>query len=194
MIAHSFYFLRHGETQWNEKRLLQGQEDTPLNAQGRQQMQSSAMILKSYPIDVIVGSPLGRVVEAIGLINQTLQKPVELSAGLMERDWGIFQGMNDAQIAEWKKSNNWIEDPDEPSILRATSPPKGEKYQDFKNRTLEIVECKTDQYPDQNILFVAHGHTFRLLCQELLGRDHISPHGGCYHFKNTKPHWELECL
>ena len=71
-IQQSFYFLRHGQTQWNKDRVTQGQTDTPLNETGRQQAERAAEILRDIPIARIVASPLSRAkhtAQAVSAIN-----------------------------------------------------------------------------------------------------------------------------
>ncbi|MCP4047018.1 MAG: histidine phosphatase family protein, partial [Gammaproteobacteria bacterium] len=67
---HPFYFLRHGETQWNKDRMTQGQLDAKLNSRGILQAERAADILRNEPIDRIVSSPLSRArhtAEAVAL-------------------------------------------------------------------------------------------------------------------------------
>ena len=58
---HPFYFLRHGETEWNLSKRTQGQLDSQLNDTGRAQAEKAGEALKHEPIERIVASPLSRV-------------------------------------------------------------------------------------------------------------------------------------
>ncbi|MSQ85383.1 MAG: histidine phosphatase family protein [Alphaproteobacteria bacterium] len=55
-----FYFIRHGETDWNKLKLMQGQTDTPLNATGIFQAEAAAEIVSTRKIVTICTSPLRR--------------------------------------------------------------------------------------------------------------------------------------
>ena len=55
--------VRHGQTDWNRLEIIQGREDNPLNALGRQQAEESAAFLSQEEWDVIVSSPLSRAVQ-----------------------------------------------------------------------------------------------------------------------------------
>ena len=55
-----FWFLRHGETDWNADNLAQGGTDIPLNARGRVQAETAAQVLRNRSIAAIVASPLSR--------------------------------------------------------------------------------------------------------------------------------------
>lgn len=52
-----FYYVRHGQTDWNKERKLMGQTDIPLNAQGIREAQELAQQIKNIEISVIVASP-----------------------------------------------------------------------------------------------------------------------------------------
>ena len=55
---HPFYFLRHGQTDWNLQGRLQGHTDIPLNATGLDQAHAAADMLADQGIDIIVSIPL----------------------------------------------------------------------------------------------------------------------------------------
>jgi broad specificity phosphatase PhoE len=59
-LSKSFYFVRHGETDWNKEQKIMGQSDIPLNKKGILQAQTVAEKIQALPIDVIVSSPLKR--------------------------------------------------------------------------------------------------------------------------------------
>jgi broad specificity phosphatase PhoE len=75
MLPRSFYFVRHGETDWNKEGRIQGHTDIPLNATGRQQAEHAAPVFLRRPIDIIVTSNLSRAYETASIINAALQKP-----------------------------------------------------------------------------------------------------------------------
>lgn len=54
------YLVRHGETQWNAERRIQGQSDSPLTAKGEQQAMQVATRAKELGITHIISSDLGR--------------------------------------------------------------------------------------------------------------------------------------
>ena len=54
------YLVRHGETDWNQAGLLQGQTDIALNAQGLEQAHDAAERLKAVPFEIAFCSPLIR--------------------------------------------------------------------------------------------------------------------------------------
>ena len=54
------YLVRHGETQWNAERRIQGQSDSPLTAKGEQQAMQVGERARSFGITHVISSDLGR--------------------------------------------------------------------------------------------------------------------------------------
>ena len=87
-----FFFLRHGETDWNKTGLAQGQTDIPLNGSGRDQASRALPLLTGHGIGRIVSSPLKRALETAEILNWSLALPLETHPGLMERSFGPYEG------------------------------------------------------------------------------------------------------
>ena len=96
------YLLRHGQTEFNVKKLVQGRCDSPLTALGRKQAGMAAAWLKSHDVvpDKVVSSPLGRAMDTAQLVATELLGPdaaVEPCEGIIERCYGTFEeGPHDA--------------------------------------------------------------------------------------------------
>lgn len=86
------YFVRHGQTEWNRRKKLQGQADLPLNEQGRADAKRAAGILKEIPFDVIYCSPLIRAVETADIIGSCQAVDVIVHEKLMEIAYGKYEG------------------------------------------------------------------------------------------------------
>jgi len=93
MGMNQLYFLRHGETNHNKERRLQGRLDIPLNDTGIQQANASLELLKPLGIKRIIHSPLIRCVETAKIVAAALPSDVILKSDsrLIERDFGSFQ-------------------------------------------------------------------------------------------------------
>lgn len=92
------YLLRHGETDWNKKRLLQGHTDIPLNERGRAQVEDTARRLRALDMrmDAVVSSPLKRARETAEIAARILEYPQEkivVEDLLIERGFGEGEGM-----------------------------------------------------------------------------------------------------
>lgn len=90
------YLLRHGQTEFNVKKLVQGRCDSPLTGLGRQQARVAAAWLKAHNVvpDKVVSSPLGRAMDTAQLVATELLGPdaaVEPCEGIIERCYGTFE-------------------------------------------------------------------------------------------------------
>ena len=96
------YLLRHGQTEFNVKKLVQGRCDSPLTDLGRQQAGMAAAWLKAHNVvpDKVASSPLGRAMDTASLVARELLGPdaaVEPCEGIIERCYGTFEeGPHDA--------------------------------------------------------------------------------------------------
>ncbi len=102
--AQSFYFLRHGETDWNKSGIYMGSQDIPLNAHGV--MQSSAVYesLQDANISHIVSSPLQRALQSAQIVNAKMNKSLTIVDELKECCFGVTEGQpyNDSLIQKWQ--------------------------------------------------------------------------------------------
>ena len=86
--------VRHGETDWNQERRLQGRTDNPLNGVGRAQARKAGRLLAAEPWDVVVSSPLLRAVQTAHLIADAAGlQPAGTIPELVERDYGSAEGL-----------------------------------------------------------------------------------------------------
>ncbi|MCL2356769.1 MAG: histidine phosphatase family protein [Defluviitaleaceae bacterium] len=84
--------IRHGETDWNAARKIQGHTDIPLNAVGLNQAERLAARLADEPCDAIFTSDLLRARKTAEIINTHHNAPLIASFNLRERNCGEFEG------------------------------------------------------------------------------------------------------
>lgn len=194
MIPRSFYFLRHGETDWNKEHRLQGFVDVPLNCTGREQARQAVPFLRSQAIDRIFSSPLKRALETACIINEILRKPLETDDRLKEKHFGLYEGKTKEDIEKWKLENlaySFIVEQETGS----PRPPEGETYQSFHGRIFDFACDVLNRFPDENILFVAHGGVYRALCRALALEVNQSPNAQPFLFKRENSmEWALHIL
>ena len=87
------YLIRHGETDYNKERKIQGSCDIPLNEYGRELAKVTAEGLKDIPFDVIFTSPLCRARETAEWIARGRQIPVYEDKRLKEICFGEYEGL-----------------------------------------------------------------------------------------------------
>lgn len=87
------YVLRHGQTEWNAQRRMQGRLNSPLTEQGKVQADAHGAVLKRLGgVDHLWVSTAGRAQQTAALVNAHLQAPIEYSDILVERDCGQWAG------------------------------------------------------------------------------------------------------
>ena len=87
--------IRHGETNWNAERRLQGHTDTPLNEHGQAQARLMARALKNTQLefDALYSSNLQRAVDTAHAVTELLNIPATAMSELRERHFGVLQGL-----------------------------------------------------------------------------------------------------
>lgn len=93
------YLVRHGETDWNAQRRIQGSTDIPLNDTGRRQAADAAELLARRRFDAVVASPLSRAAETGAIIADRLGLTAPTTyPGLAERSYGEAEGLTDTEV------------------------------------------------------------------------------------------------
>jgi probable phosphoglycerate mutase len=162
-----FYFMRHGETDWNVEGRLQGQRDIPLNTVGYGQASACGEILRDLlardgrdprAFDY-VSSPLTRARKTMELVRAELGLDVaeyRMDARLAELSFGRWEGLTfadlkrkaaDVQALATREHDKW-----------GFRPPGGESYADLLVRVREWHETIT-----RDTIVVAHGGVARTL-------------------------------
>ena len=103
-----FYFLRHGQTDWNLEHRAMGSQDVPLNDLGVSQSLNASKLLKNETIATIVSSPLLRARTTADIIAQHIKVPVVEINELQEACWGEKEGKlkgNDLWINDWRNGD-----------------------------------------------------------------------------------------
>jgi len=146
IIRKPFYYIRHGQTDWNVAHRFQGSRDIPLNETGIKQAHAAKDLMRDLPITHIYSSTLQRAHVTADIVNQGLNKPMTGMSGLQECNFGVLEGQlrpSDGISEDWKKGD---------------TPEKAEAYIDFTARVFAAVNevLKNEGTP----LIVAHGAVF----------------------------------
>lgn len=148
------YFVRHGETEWNKKRIVQGHKDSPLTPKGRINAERLGRILRDKNIEIIYSSDLGRCVQTSKIINRGLKVKMIKVKELRERNFGDFNGRPDRKVREKLDLNS----PDEKA-------PNGESFNEQKKRVVSFIK-KLFAKKFKKILLVIHDGTARAILSE----------------------------
>lgn len=141
------YITRHGQTDWNYQRIIQGKTDIPLNDTGRSQAQITRDELKETSLDLIISSPLMRAYETAQIINEAHQVPIVIDERVEERGFGDLEG---ASISDVDFTCFW-------RVAHEDKFPSCEKTSAFYERVHSFIDEAKVKYKNQNILVVAHG-------------------------------------
>lgn len=142
------YLVRHGETDWNRQRRIQGRTDIPLNDTGREQARLTGMLLTRRPITRVVASPLDRARETAQIIADELGlETPELRDALVERDYGAAEGLSYREIDE--------------RYPEGTAVPGRETREEVAARIIPALVGIADDHPGGAVVVVSHGGAIR---------------------------------
>ena len=85
------YVTRHGQTEWNVLKKVQGKADISLNEKGIEQAIQTKKELDNEKIDLIICSPLKRAKETAQIINENRNIPIIFDDRISERDFGVIR-------------------------------------------------------------------------------------------------------
>jgi broad specificity phosphatase PhoE len=155
------FLIRHGQSEGNVARRLQGWQDAPLTPLGEQQAIRAATALATFlqaagvSVATVYSSPLQRALRTADVISQAIGAPLEIDPGLREMHFGRIEGLTDAEwkdcfpelLPDWHRHDNldfgW---------------PEGETRRAFYTRIEQAIDgIVARQAPGANPVIVAHG-------------------------------------
>jgi broad specificity phosphatase PhoE len=163
----TFLLVRHGETDWNFERRVQGQADRPLNDTGRAQASALADELESEPIDVVYSSDLVRAHETARTVAERKGLPVIALPELREKHFGSWEGLTEedvlARFPEARRGH-WGD---------------AETNEEVTSRVLAALQRIAETHPHGRVLVVSHGGPLRAVLRHC-GADGTGPIGNCH--------------
>jgi probable phosphoglycerate mutase len=167
--------VRHGQTDWNLAKRIQGSSDIPLNDTGRAQAEATGRALAGGRFDAIYASPLSRALDTARIIagHVGLGEPATLAA-VAERQYGEAEGLTGEQIlARW---------PDGAPV------PGRESREQVVERALPALRELGEQHPGENVIVVSHGGVISSLVRHvtdhaLPGPGELIPNGSVHRFR-----------
>lgn len=187
-------FIRHGETDWNVARRIQGQTDIPLNETGRSQALAMAFNAAHYNFSAVYSSDLKRALDTAKMVAEKRGLEVGTTPLLRERHFGIFQGLT----AEEGLQRNPVahacfeaRDLDYDFV-------SGESLLQFAERVKAAVDYLTQHHPNQTIAAVSHAGVLDILYRKGTGRplqpprDFAVPNCALNWFRFDENGWHLE--
>ncbi|POH62042.1 histidine phosphatase family protein [Cryobacterium zongtaii] len=179
-----FAIVRHGQTDWNLERRIQGSTDIPLNSTGRAQAAETGLRLSRSHWDAVVTSPLLRAHESARIIAGELDLPAPLVVPeLTERHHGLIEGLTFAQ--------RQAQFPDGSSV------PGLETRQAVLDRVLPALEAIARTYAGREVVVVCHGGVIGTLLRYATdgtrpAAGELIPNGSIHEFRWESGRLQLE--
>lgn len=132
------YFVRHGETDWNVQKKIQGKTDIPLNQRGQEQARRLAdkLLTENLKAVSVYTSPQKRAFQTAQELAVAMKLDLKVLSGLAEMNLGEWEGLNWRIIFE-KYGEQYL---DWNSHRRYTRTPGGESYNDVLGRSIEALK------------------------------------------------------
>lgn len=186
--------IRHGETDWNVEKRIQGHTDVPLNETGRAQALAMAFNAAHHRFHAIYSSDLTRTIETAQVLAQREDHEVKLLPQLRERHFGIFQGITAAEAAGLypaAHAHYMARDLDYDFE-------SGESLRGFADRVADGIDWMVRHHGGQTIAAVSHSGVLDVVYRRATGRplhtprDFKIPNCGLNWFHFDGRGWHLE--
>lgn len=179
-----FIITRHGQTEWNVQKRMQGQADSPLTELGRQQAEALGNRLNCVDFNAVYCSTLQRTIDTANIIckNKGIN-PIPL-ASLMEIGIGDWSGklMTEVESEYPDVADDFWNHPE--SYIPACG---GETYAELKERASKTLLELAKKHKNETVLIVSHGIVLKALYNYFryqpitdMARNHPHPKSCCY--------------
>lgn len=156
------YLVRHGQTEWNREKRIQGSIDRPLNLKGEMQAHRLGRQLKEVDFDLIFSSPLSRARQTAEILNQYLTREILLDPVLKENYYGMAEGMTrDEYFHHFSSQIAEVEAIPFPKRAHHKVVPDAESLADVASRVVPFLDRVVQEAKGKNLLAVTHGGVIR---------------------------------
>ncbi|NWG30281.1 MAG: histidine phosphatase family protein [Rhodocyclaceae bacterium] len=163
--------IRHGETDWNAGKRIQGQIDIPLSALGHAQARAVGNALKDEDFAAIYASDLTRTRQTAEATAHLARLPLLLDAGFRERHYGIFQGLTYAECEARHPAAYARHKSRDPHF----APEGGESLLTFAGRLAQAFDAIVRRHPGQSVAIFTHGGVLDIAYRQATGMALSAP-------------------
>jgi len=163
--------IRHGETEWNSQKRMQGHSNSDLSSVGQAQIQALGQWMKNVPFDLIYSSDSLRAKQTAEAITQFSGHELQFDQRLREKNLGVFEGLTSEEARERH-----------PEVFRLFKTAgstyvidEGESTQQLQDRALEIIDEIRIKHLEERVLLVTHGGFIRVVMKHSLGLSLETP-------------------
>lgn len=154
-MMHHIYFIRHGQTDSNQKNILMGgRADSPLTEEGKVQAQTLGRALQQVPFDQVYVSSNTRAQATAEIIFQGRSLPIITSDLIKEQDFGLMTGKSLSEIP-LEVDQQFKEDP------YHFAHAEGESLADLKERVGKFLQMEIESSPFTQIAIVTHENVIK---------------------------------
>lgn len=156
--------VRHGQTQSNQLRRIQGQSDSPLSELGQQQALALSRRISSTYFAKLFSSDLGRAMATAEILAKPLGLSVEACPALRETCFGEAEGHTWEAVHERypEQAADWYKHVAEARL------PGGESREEVTERVMKFFEKAVSDYQGQRLLMVTHGGVLACVFSRIL--------------------------
>lgn len=147
-----FYFVRHGETDWNKQNTALGHVDISINADGLAQAQELKRLLSSLSFDMIVSSDLKRAYDTAHIVAEGRGQSIQQDSRIRSRDWGELTGKASTLL--------YITNPELFACVESTEA--------MEKRIFHFLEEFVATHSNKRVLVVCHGSIMRIIMSKIL--------------------------
>jgi probable phosphoglycerate mutase len=153
MIRMQVIIVRHGQTQWNIRKIRQGHLDSELTDKGVAQVRALGQRLARESFTALYSSDLGRALHTARMIAAVTGHEIVTDERLRERHLGVFQGLSGDEIKD--------KHPEEYRMHRTLGPeyviPGGESVRQQVARNVDCLDEIALKHPGEKVVVVTHG-------------------------------------
>lgn len=156
----TLYIVRHGETDWNVKHIVQGHyNDTPLNTTGEKQAKALSSELKHVHFDKVFSSDLQRASKTAEIIVLEKKLAVETTRLLRERQFGRFEGQPGENLKIIDELYDVLKEEEQKFSYKPF--PDIESDEELMQRFITFTREVCAAYIGKTVLIVTHGAVMR---------------------------------
>lgn len=187
------YFCRHGQTEYNKQKRLQGWKDSPLSDLGKEHSRQMGEALNGMSFSPVWVSPLGRAIQTAEIIQDHVGFEFETNNDLREVSFGDWETYTLSEIEEqypgqWdeRQNNKWT-----------FIPPGGESNRNAEDRAVRMAERIKQCEPGTQALIIAHFAINRLVLSQFMDIETEDlmrmnvPHGIIYRLQKNGGDWQV---
>jgi probable phosphoglycerate mutase len=189
--------VRHGETDWNTEKRLQGHLDIGLNAEGVRQAHALGQALLNEPLHAIYASDLQRARDTAQAIAEPRGMAVQTDASLRERCYGAFEGLRHAEISERYPNEFAAWRAREMDVRYPAGRNAAETLREFSTRVVGAIMriASRREHCNQKIAIVTHGGVLECVYREAKGIGYAAPRDfDILNASINRLHWNGDCM